>query len=418
MADEAGDQILTCITCHLTFAEPASQRLHYQSEFHRFNLKRKVAELPPVTEDLYLSKLHELENESKPVIVEDSFHCAPCKKKFVSENSYEDHIKSKKHKEADAKVKAQKKASKKKKAAAAKIASSSSSSSTETPSTSTPTPSTTEDKDKIQLEGALKKEAVLLEKEAEVLEKKEETSETTQDLLDEEGMTEEEKEIAKRVRENDVKNSQCMMCKKVCGSVEGLLDHMARRHTFTIPDLEFVSDMDGLVDYLQQKVYIGYCCLACDKPFQSVSAVHLHMADKGHCFLSEEAEEDILDFYNYEKSWQEDRLLSLVSAVDAGKVELRDGGYSLALASGRVIGHRDLAVYYRQRHRDPLPSSPSALALSLQKYRALGWYNSPTEAKRDLKLKTQIERAHHANKQALGWKANSLQRHFRRQVDF
>eukprot|EP01096_Ripella_sp_DP13-Kostka_P009046 TRINITY_DN3416_c0_g1_i2.p1 TRINITY_DN3416_c0_g1~~TRINITY_DN3416_c0_g1_i2.p1 ORF type:complete len:417 (+),score=208.46 TRINITY_DN3416_c0_g1_i2:127-1377(+) len=416
MADEAGEQILTCITCHLTFAEPSVQRLHYQSEFHRFNLKRKVAELPPVTEDLYLSKLHELENESKPEIVEDSYHCAPCKKKFVSENSYEDHIKSKKHKEAEAKVKAQKKASKKKKAAAAKIASSSSSST----ETSTPSTSTSTSTDKTQLEGALKKEAVLLEK---ALEKKDsssspDTAQTQTDLLDEEGMSEEEKEIAKRVRENDVKNSQCMMCKKVCGSVEGLLDHMARRHTFAIPDLEFVSDMDALIDYLQQKVYIGYCCLACDKPFQSVSAVQLHMEDKGHCFLSEEAEEDILDFYNYEKSWQEDRMLSLVSAVDAGKVELRDGGYSLALASGRVIGHRDLAVYYRQRHRDPLPSSPSALALSLQKYRALGWYNSPTEAKRDLKLKTQIERAHHANKQSLGWKANSLQRHFRRQVDF
>lgn len=310
-------------------------------------------------------------------------------------------------------MKAQKKVSKKKKAAAAKIASSSSSST----ETSTPSPST----DKTQLEGALKKEAILLEKEAEALEKKDsspDTAMTQTEPLDEEGMSEEEKEIARRVRENDVKNSQCMMCKKVCGNVEGLLDHMARRHTFAIPDLEFVSDMDALIDYLQQKVYIGYCCLACDKPFQSVSAVQLHMEDKGHCSLSEEAEEDILDFYNYEKSWQEDRMLSLVNAVDAGKVELRDGGYSLALASGRVIGHRDLAVYYRQRHRDPLPSSPSALALSLQKYRALGWYNSPTEAKRDLKLKTQIERAHHANKQALGWKANSLQRHFRRQVDF
>ena len=46
----------TCITCHMLFAAGAEQREHYKSEVHRFNLKRKVAGLAPVTAEVYESK--------------------------------------------------------------------------------------------------------------------------------------------------------------------------------------------------------------------------------------------------------------------------------------------------------------------------------------------------------------------------
>ena len=35
----------------------ASQRHHYRSDFHRYNLKRKVVGLPPVTEQLFNEKV-------------------------------------------------------------------------------------------------------------------------------------------------------------------------------------------------------------------------------------------------------------------------------------------------------------------------------------------------------------------------
>ena len=42
--------LLTCITCSVAFKEASGQRDHYKTDWHRYNLKRKVAELPPINE--------------------------------------------------------------------------------------------------------------------------------------------------------------------------------------------------------------------------------------------------------------------------------------------------------------------------------------------------------------------------------
>lgn len=41
----------------LYFTSSDQQRLHYKSEWHRYNLKRKLAELPPVSELEYLERM-------------------------------------------------------------------------------------------------------------------------------------------------------------------------------------------------------------------------------------------------------------------------------------------------------------------------------------------------------------------------
>ena len=40
--------LFTCVTCNIAFNDPEFQREHYKSDWHRYNLKRKVAELSPV----------------------------------------------------------------------------------------------------------------------------------------------------------------------------------------------------------------------------------------------------------------------------------------------------------------------------------------------------------------------------------
>ena len=42
--------LLTCITCSVAFKEACGQRDHYKTDWHRYNLKRKVAEMPPIQE--------------------------------------------------------------------------------------------------------------------------------------------------------------------------------------------------------------------------------------------------------------------------------------------------------------------------------------------------------------------------------
>jgi len=48
---------LTCMSCHLLFGNTKDQRLHYKNDLHRFNLKRKVAKLPPVTQQVFEEKV-------------------------------------------------------------------------------------------------------------------------------------------------------------------------------------------------------------------------------------------------------------------------------------------------------------------------------------------------------------------------
>jgi len=53
----------TCISCRVTFADADLQRGHYKTDWHRYNLKRKVAELPPVTAENFRQRVLTLKDE-------------------------------------------------------------------------------------------------------------------------------------------------------------------------------------------------------------------------------------------------------------------------------------------------------------------------------------------------------------------
>jgi pre-60S factor REI1 len=50
MADneEQTSGLFTCMACQVAFRSGEGQRNHYRSDWHRYNLKRKVADLPPI----------------------------------------------------------------------------------------------------------------------------------------------------------------------------------------------------------------------------------------------------------------------------------------------------------------------------------------------------------------------------------
>ena len=77
------------------------------------------------------------------------------------------------------------------------------------------------------------------------------------------------------------------------------LAHMARTHGFYVPHLDYCVDMPGLVQYLQEKVYVGNVSLVNNKAFHSLEAVQSHMRDKGLCRLELEGhEEELGEFYD------------------------------------------------------------------------------------------------------------------------
>ena len=55
---------------------------------------------------------------------------------------------------------------------------------------------------------------------------------------------------------------------------------MSEKHSFFLPDLEYLIDLEGLLKYLGAKIGQGHLCIWCDEKktaFQSLDAVRKHM---------------------------------------------------------------------------------------------------------------------------------------------
>jgi len=92
----------TCITCHVAFNNGELQRAHYKTDWHRYNLKRKVADLGPITASEFTEKVEAIQQQQHSEKNNDgnnrtSLTCKDCGKAFTSENGLLNHIKSKKH---------------------------------------------------------------------------------------------------------------------------------------------------------------------------------------------------------------------------------------------------------------------------------------------------------------------------------
>ncbi|KAJ7072486.1 C2H2 type zinc-finger-domain-containing protein [Mycena amicta] len=85
--------LFTCLSCSIAFHTAEDQRGHYRSDHHRYNMKRRVASLPPV-----------LDRRLETAIMSSvkGSHCDVCKP-TPTENAYRSHIQSKKHKEMELK---------------------------------------------------------------------------------------------------------------------------------------------------------------------------------------------------------------------------------------------------------------------------------------------------------------------------
>lgn len=94
----------TCITCRVAFRDADMQRAHYKTDWHRYNLRRKVASMAPVTAEGFQERVRAqravAEEESKG----SATYCTVCSKKFASFNAYENHLKSRRHVELEKKA--------------------------------------------------------------------------------------------------------------------------------------------------------------------------------------------------------------------------------------------------------------------------------------------------------------------------
>ncbi|KAJ3333618.1 hypothetical protein HDU76_006108 [Blyttiomyces sp. JEL0837] len=322
-------QIFTCLACHVAFRSAEHQRDHYRSDWHRYNLKRKVAELPPVSQENFVERVAAQQQKATEDSAKSSFSatCEACSKTYSSENAYGNHLTSKKHKESQAlwekrQADLSKAIPNSKQETAIKIEGSTSSSTA--PSINRPT------NWRIQLAQA-------------------KTEQELNQLLD--------KKIAEAPR---LTHNDCLFCNHVSESLDDTIAHMAVAHSFFIPDLEYIVDLPGLIGYLGEKISVGNVCIYCNgkgKAMHSLEAVRAHMLDRGHCKMAYEDgnEEEYGDYYDFSSTWadedgewedeeNEDGTVSVASSLRprAEPAYLSEDGSQLTLPSGRTVVHRNV----------------------------------------------------------------------------
>ncbi|KAI5955834.1 REI1 [Candida jiufengensis] len=335
--------MFTCNTCNLQFPESEDQRVHMKSEWHRYNLKRKVAQLPPITEELFNNKVATLQSPNDST-----------KEKQITK-------KEQRRKEKEAILEKKKAILEQAKRAmmAERLANQQNGQSIES---TTPI-------------------------EQDELTQPKEVSETIEEPTTEETPTpeltqeqEEEKQLQQKLLNKlEIPPTTCLFShpkyKHEFNTVDENIDHMFKQHGLYIPETNYLIDKTGLIEYLAEKIGFGFC-LSCNYQGRNAEAAREHMQTKRHMRIPYETEDEKLEiskFYDFSSTYDDNDDVIVDGEVEEGEEDWEDvsdedgeefdsdeelptsnkddiyqNGNELILPSGAVVGHRSNARYYRQ----------------------------------------------------------------------
>ncbi|CCG83073.1 Ribosome biogenesis protein [Taphrina deformans PYCC 5710] len=351
----------TCQTCSIAFYTPDLQRTHYRSDWHRYNLKRRVANLTSVSATTFAEKVLAQKSLAATSAERANFaeRCEPCGKVYYSENAYNNHIGSKKHRDT---VKAA--------------------------LTRAEATADAESNDGSTHDSTFSLEDSVEPSQASIYESSTASPAPEREIpgpaaIDTDTPSEEDQIRAKLEKAVKLPLGECLFCRTVQTGEDDVqvlsenVNHMIKAHSLFLPEQEYLVDMRGLIEYLQTKVSVGNFCLACNKGFRNIEACRAHMASTSHrriAYSSEDEQMEISDFYDFSATWDgidgdgdwedtsdaeadddDDDDDDGISTIDSAANDVVADDFELRLPSGAVAGHRSLARYYRQnlRGRDP-----------------------------------------------------------------
>lgn len=415
----------TCISCAVAFASAELQRAHYKTDWHRYNLKRKVAELPPVTAEDFTQKVLAQRAADAKARERHSHYCESCKKAFASDKSFESHLRSKKHKERKPSVRDD-------------GIDEAAESATDEAIIDTLKNLKIKLTD-VSLDSGREKVLTALQK-TESIQSDRNKGQGSQNSV----------EMSKKMtpdlssRREEVSNKEdhlscdsdegpqldvdeCLFCPLVSNNLEENVQHMSSAHGFFIPDLNYLVDLEGLVKYLCYKVGEEKSCLYCQtsRVFYSIEAIQHHMVDKAHCKLFFEGDSalEYAEFYDYTKSYS--KMEQAENSEEDGDLPVPDNSLSvtddleLVLPSGSKLSHRSMKQYYKQRLPTLEQRTSTIVSRLMAQYRAIGWKGLDGEGGRKRGIDEVWKQRMQQRKQLkLSVRANKQQHHFRPQVVF
>lgn len=278
-----------------------------KSDWHRYNLKRRVASLPPISSEVFTEKVLQARAATSAEADKAGFQqvCDVCQKSYFSENSYRNHIASQKHK---AKLHAlQRKGSVADHDESGSVMSS-------TFSLGEPLPQEVDsdaedgftdvvyDIKKANLNDVTRPSPV--RRPFNPHPSAEGQHQRQHPISDVSGET--KSSTATPVPNLTLKS--CLFCNYDSPTVALSVVHMERIHGMFIPEKQYLVNLDGLIKSLQERIQELCECLYCGKMKNNSFAVQTHMRDKGHCkipYTTEEEQLEIGEFYDFRSTYSD-----------------------------------------------------------------------------------------------------------------
>ncbi|KAI5957093.1 REH1 [Candida jiufengensis] len=294
--------LFTCNTCSLKFVNADLQRQHMKTEFHRYNLKRRIAQLPSISSDVFAEKIlssklrSDNRNENED---EYGFYVATRKKK---NNSNKQNLKNGYSIRNNSRGRSIERIITEAKDFAAIERSTS------------PAGSVASDFSQFSLndsEGYHEIEPIHTGSELNYTESSDFTDyEDLQMPLEDE---EEEDEVEDEEEEDEVDDenledeeerskiipiTNCFFCGVENVDTERNIKHMFNSHGLYIPERSFLMDMEGLLIYLST-IISSFNCSVCGFQGRNLESIRQHVKSKGHCKIPYETKDEKLRLAKY-----------------------------------------------------------------------------------------------------------------------
>lgn len=189
-------------------------------------------------------------------------------------------------------------------------------------------------------------------------------------------------------------NYFCFYCGENNHELERNIRHMSSHHGLYIPERSYLVDLEGLLTYLNEVISIDHECLTCGYTGMDLESIRKHCRSKGHCRIPYEnpqerdAISEFYDFINEEviiprlKKSKKAKTVSFAEPSIAAEDELSEEDYdgvdslsstvetTLILPSGSKVGHRSMIRYYRQNLPGPrqAPEATKTVALADRRF--------------------------------------------------
>lgn len=353
---------LLCNACQYTITTADDRTAHYRTEWHRYNIKRRVAGLQPINQSLFQQQIQLLNNKK---LIESqnkvTSKCVLCNKLFHSDTAYVAHLSNKKHIKYEKQYIVQQESQK-----------------LDQQQNNDSTGDSYNTIDNVSTAQSNQNRTIIHSKSTHdnnnnntIDNNATDESDDHKDLLSDSDSISSDIDMGAAIESY---NGICLFCNKSFDTLDHCMEHMLKLHGFYIPFTGYLtnltndntSDAPGLLAYLGAKIGCGHTCVYCNKRYSSTFAVQQHMRVKYHCKIKlddEEDEEEYAPFYTFNQmndTINSDGTQMIVSnAGDNNQFEFIGGGGvdhlntydELVLRDGSVLGHRSLQRVYKQVYR-------------------------------------------------------------------